>query len=225
MSLLNNIFVGASAHATKLDGLAEVTEPRADGTKVVIDTGFGLEPIGEGADAAWREELELEDSGEFNLYVWDGRTKLASLHGRVMDSVAAGSLLEQMNVMSADEAIDENASILYIDMVRVDPSARQRGYAQRLLKVAISEFKQPYVYAQLFSQRVYRAFHAVLKRLPVAAAAGTQQYGPDEPQFDPDEDFILENLDPEPVESESSYKGVGFKLQNRKYVHTLWRLR
>lgn len=223
MSLVKYVFNGSTQHVTRLDGLAGAGKPVEDGSKVVIDTGYGLKPFGEGADASWHDEFELGDDGEFDLFVWDGKAKLASLHGRVMDGSEAGELLEQMNVMSADEAIEGGAAVLHIDMVRADPVARGRGYAQRLLKAAVEEFgRRKFIYAQLFSQRVYRSFVSVLKRLPRVATAATAKYGPDEPTMDPDEDFFIENLDAEPVESESTYKGVGFKLQNKRSVHALW---
>lgn len=218
------------SHPLALAGLDEVPRNRfhglgrTDDAVVTIDTGFGLHPIGRDYDYSWHDEFELGDGGEFELHVWDGVSKRASMTGRIIDGSEACGTLEGFMVMSADECMEEMPSMLAVEYVRVQPEYRGRNYSVRLVDAAVFAFARRgwWVYADCYSQRIYANLRQVLPT-PTVARPG-MRLDAEDMVWNPSDAQVMALLDPLPVEGTHSYRGYGYRLANERHAEVLWKL-
>jgi GNAT superfamily N-acetyltransferase len=208
-----------------LSGLHEYVDRRylgaAGDADTVIDTGYGLEPIGRDADEDWKDDFEFPEDGSFDLYVWDGRAKRAVMHGRVLWDACA--LLEQYGGLSPDDCEPGEVPALTVDYVRVAPEFRGQGYAARLVDAAIHSFTRRgwWIYADCYSQLIYKNLRYVLGA-PFVATPEVNHVAVEEPFYRPTDQTVLDHLDPLPVEGTAKYKS-GYQLGNERHVHVLWK--
>jgi hypothetical protein len=203
--------------------LAGLDEPvRLGGVRrhanVVIDTGYELAPIGPQSDYTMPDDFELGDDGEAELHVLDGRTKVASATIRIVDGVVACRILNDFKVMSMNDC-DYDQYMVGVEYVRVDPAHRGAGYSIALIEAAVKGFARRgwWVYADVYSQRIYANLRSVLGQPRAVVAGDTHIRVPSDEQV-----FAL--LDPLPIEGDSPYRGYGFRLGNKRNALVLWKV-
>jgi GNAT superfamily N-acetyltransferase len=136
-----------------------------------------------------------------------------------VDGPTACKILSDFRVVDRDDC-DWDQFMLGIEYVRVDPAHRGGGYSIALIETAVKAFTRRgwWVYADVFSQRIYANLRSVLGMPKVVVAAN------EEPIFAPSDDQVFAQLDSLPVEGQTPYRGYGYQLANKRHALVLWRV-
>lgn len=210
-----------------LSGLHEEVPYRALGgvqlrdAQVLLDTGLEeVDLLTEGLPV----DYDWSESGDFELNLKEGRKVRGRLSGRLVPGSEACGVLEHYQAVEPDNCDEGNVTLLSIDYVRVEPEYRGQGYGVKLIQAAVQTFARynTYVYADVFSQLIYKNFRRVLP--PPLVVIPVEDYDWEEPIYRPSDRDVFDALDPLPVEGSHRYKGYGYQLSNTRHVHVVWKV-
>lgn len=201
-----------------------------DPLEVYLDTGFGNELLTPETRDRWWSETD-GDNLIFDLTLTSEREPAdwrAKLTGQMRNGSEVRAQLLPFADVLPEGVPDEDDYDTLVDLwvtevkyVRVPPEHRGRQHAVTLLRTVREDFvtgRPRYVVADLYSQRVLRAFEHVFG-LPYAAHDVRTGLS----LFQPSKGWLAERLDLNPMEGHWTLHSYGYKLQNSRHLWVVWK--